>query len=106
MSEEAVEISLSQEDLEIVYSNTAISALLSAMAVTFQGLVELPDGEVLKEILLKDMQKNMESAESPKARNPLPGDEKELLRQYYRVFLALFRLPTLPVNLPHDATKQ
>ena len=31
----------------IVYSNTAISALLSAMAVTFQGLVEYPDGEVL-----------------------------------------------------------
>ena len=43
------------------------------MAVTFQGLVELPDGEVLKEILLKDMQKNMESAESPKTWNPLPG---------------------------------
>ena len=55
MSDEArVELGLSQEDLEIVYSNTAISALLSAMALTFQGLAERPDGEVLKELLLKN----------------------------------------------------
>ena len=82
------------------------SSTFSHKPLTFQGLVEYPDGEVLKELLLKDMQKNMESAESPKARNPLQGDENELLRQYYRVFLALFRHPTIPVNLPPNATKQ
>ena len=86
MSEEAVEISLNQEDLEIVYSNTAISALLSAMAVTFQGLVRpgIPRRRSSERVSFERYaEQNMESAESPKARNPLPGDEKELLRQYY-----------------------
>ena len=48
----------------------------------------------------------MKNASAPTAPYPLPQEERVALRQYYRLFVGLFRDPSRLENLPSDATKQ
>lgn len=99
------EIKLTEEDLKIIYGRSAIAAFLSSVAGALQALAERPDGEALQDFLLKALQDDLKKVSSPHAPHPMRREERERLRQLYRVFLGFYRHPTLPVNLPSDSTK-
>ena len=97
------EIDLTDEDMSMIYGQSAISVFLATVAVSLQGLAEHPGGATLQDFLLKGLQENLKRALSPNAPYPMEQKERELLAQYYRVFLGFYRDPNSLVNLPTDS---
>ena len=100
------EIELTDEDMAILRGLSAKAVFIAAVSECFLALAARPDGEALRDLLLTTLKASLKKASHPKARYPMPLDERIALRQYYRLFLGFYRDPNRLENLPSDATKQ
>ena len=105
MNEEENTIALTDDDMRIVYGISAKAAFTSAVAGCFLVLAGRDGGAELQEFLLKELQESLKKVSSPHAAFPMSQDEREELKQYYRLFLAYYRDPNRLENLPSDATR-
>ena len=96
-------ISLTDEDLRILYGTSAKAAFTAAVASCFLKLAERRDGEELQDFLLKELQGNLKRASSPNACHPMPEADLIELRQYYRLFLGFYRHPSRLENFASGA---
>ncbi|MCY3753580.1 MAG: hypothetical protein OXG99_05750 [Alphaproteobacteria bacterium] len=99
------EIELTDEDLKLLQDQTALTAFIAATARAIQLLGQGPYGKDAEDFFLKALQESLKKVSSGLARHPMAEKEREQLRQWYRVFLGFYRHPSLPENLPPDATK-
>lgn len=93
------EIDLTDEDLSIIYGKSALAAFMGSMARAVLKVEGRPGGAIQRDSVLKELQENLRRISSPNARDPMAVDERRLLRQYYRVFLAFYRDPNALENL-------
>lgn len=100
------DIELTEDDFALIRARTAKAAFTAAVALALQELAICPADEAPQAFFLKALRQNMKRAGNPLARYPMPPQEREKLRQYYRLFLGAYRDPHLLANLPSTSTKQ
>ena len=105
MNDEENAIALTDEDMNILYGLSAKAAFTSAVAGCFLALAGREGGAGLQEFLLKQLQESLKRVSSPSAPFPMSQDDRDELRQYYRLFLAYYRDPNRLENLPSDARR-
>ena len=98
-------IELTDDDFAIINGRSATAVFMNSLAGALHSLEERPDGAAVQDFLLTALLNNLRGMASTRAPRPMTPQEREKLKQLYRVFVGFYRDPTALANLPEDSTQ-